>query len=130
MNREEIIKKVAEINPSMAKQVEALLSCKAHFCRITMKPQESDITKRGGERRVYRMNLRATWKNLEKKYFGGNGTLTESGKKGLETKLNRSMFNIVENARPLPNGGSVRQCRTLVVPLIDEIKCGKKVYKF
>lgn len=130
MNREETIRSIAEINPLLSKQVEAILSCKARFCRITMKPQESDLEKRNGAVRVYRMNLRATWKNYEKKYLGGDGKLTEAGLKGLKTKMSKGMINILENSRPLPQGGTVRQCRTLVIPLIDTIKCGKQVYRF
>lgn len=130
MNRADYIRELATLNPSCAKQVEAILSCGSRFCRITMKPQASDMEKRNGARRVYRLNVRATWKNLEKKYYGGSGTLTESGLKAIRTKAQRSSINIVENARPLPQGGTIRQCRTLVLPLIEEIKCGKMVYKF
>lgn len=132
MTREETIRQLADINPSVAKQVEALLNCKTRFCRITMKPQPSDAEKRDGKVRTYCVNMRVTWKQLMKKYYGGGtgSPMSLATLEGLRTKSFRSMLNITESVHNPKQGGSTLQCRTLVLPLIDEIKCGKTVYKF
>ena len=128
-NRKEMIAQIASLCPHLADQVNAILSCGARFCRVTMKEQPSDYEKRNGARRVFHLNTRASWKRYEAKHIEPR-SLTERGIKATSTKLSRGMLNIVENVRPNIGGGSICQCRTLDLSKIDTIKCGSQVYHF
>lgn len=73
MTQKEILEKMAEINPAFVRQVEALLECRAKFCKIVMKPNpEEDNLKRNGSQRVFNVNCRATYERMMKKHIDPN----------------------------------------------------------
>lgn len=133
MNRTEILNTIAEINPEFVRQVEALLDCKARFCKITMKPNpEEDMRKRGGKVRVFIVNVRATYDHMMKRHFDPSykfdPTVQTSAMKARKTCTERAILGVVESVNK--DGHTVLQYRNVDLKRIASIQCGDLVENF
>lgn len=111
------------------KVADCFLNAKGRFIRVVMKPQESDV-KRNGKVRVFFVNVASTWKNYEKKHLGGDGLLTEVGKKILRTKFEKGQLSIIDSIRDEKSGRFVPSPRTIDLNKVDYIKYAGNTYRF
>ena len=133
MTRVEILNMIAEINPAFVRQVEALLDCKARFCKIVMKPNPvEDNAKRSGRPRVFIVNVRATYDHMMKRHFDSNyhfdPTIQTSAMKARKTCTERAILGVVETVNE--SGVSRLQYRNVDLKKIQSIQCGNIIENF
>lgn len=133
MARTEILRAIAEINPAFTPQVQALLDCKARFCKITMKPNpEEDMRKRGGKVRVFIVNVRATYERMMRKHHDPNYRFdpiaNASSLKARQTCTERAILGVVESVSE--NGSTRLQYRNVDLKRIASIECGDMMESF
>lgn len=132
MTRVEILNTIAEINPAFVRQVEALLDCKARFCKIVMKPDPIDDLRRSGRPRVFIVNVRATYDHMMKRHFNSNyhfdPTIQTSAMKARKTCTERAILGVVETVNE--SGVSRLQYRNVDLKKIQSIQCGNLIENF
>ena len=133
MTRQEILNTIAAYNPSLIRQVTALLDCKARFCKITMKPNpEEDMRKRGGKPRVFHVNVRASYDHMMKRHYDEgysfNPSINTSAMKARNTCTERAILGVVETVNV--GGKSVLQYRNVDLKKIASIQCGDIMENF
>lgn len=132
MTRKEILDTIAELNPSMVRQVETLLDCKARFCRITMRPDPIDDLRRGGKQRVFLVNVRATYDRMMKRHvdpsYRFDPSVSTSAMKARETCTKRAILGVVESVNE--GGRTILQYRNVDLKRIQSIRCGDIMESF
>lgn len=127
MTQTEILERMREINPAFSRQIETLLSCKAKFCRIVMKPNpEEDNLKRNGKQRVFLVNCRATYARMMKRHVDPNyrfdGFSLPSVVKARKTCTEKAIFGVVESV--VEKGRTRLQFRNVDMRKVESISCG------
>ena len=108
---------------------QCLIDAKGKFMTITMKPDASDIEKRGGKQRVYNVNIAEQWLAWEKKHRLGDGVLKISAIPMLRTKFERGIITVCESIHG-EGGRFTRQVRSINLAKVESIAYGGNIYRF
>ena len=124
----DMIEKVLKGTPT-EKVARCLVDAKGKFMTITMRPDASDIEKRGGKQRVYNVNIAEQWLTWEKNHGLGDGILKESAIPMLRTKFERGIITVCESVHG-EGGRFTRQVRSINLAKVESIAYGGNTYRF